>query len=160
MRLSSIDLAWIAAAVHAAACAATPPLERNKAVARQVFEDELSQGKWDVAERIHAPGFVAHAGKRTESRAEDLESAKGWRSAMPDVNVTVEQMVAEGDLVAVRWIGRGTNTGTGNGLQATGKKLEIEGMTIFRIEDGKIVEEWNSIDELGLYRQLGAIPGS
>lgn len=159
MRFSSIDPGLVAAVVLAASgCAASPPLERNKAVARQVFEDVLSQGKWDVSERIHAPAFVARAGKRTESRAEDLESAKGWRSAIPDLKVTVEQMVAEGNLVAVRWTGRGTNTGTGNGLEATGKRLEIEGMTIFRIEGGQIAEEWNTIDELGLLRQLGAIP--
>jgi predicted ester cyclase len=77
---------------------------------------------------------------------------------MPDLVVTVEQILGEGDLVAVRWTARGTNTGTGNGLQATGKRLEVGGTTIFRVVDGRIVEEWNSIDELGLMRQLGAIP--
>ena len=140
-------------------CAHRRPVEDNKTIARMVFEDVLSQGKWDVSEQIHAPEFVAHAGKRTESRAEDLESAKGWRSAIPDVVVKIEQLLAEDDLVAVRWTARGTNTGTGNGLPATGKRLEIEGTTIFRIGKGKIVEEWNSIDELGLMRQLGIVPG-
>ena len=144
---------------NASGCAHGGSLERNKATARMVFEDVLTRGRWDVSERIHAPDFVARAGKRTEGRAEELESAKGWRSAMPDLVMRIEQMVAEGDLVAVRWTGAGTNTGTGNGLPATGKRLEIEGTTIFRIVDGRIVEEWNSIDEMGLLRQLGELPG-
>ncbi len=142
----------------ASGCAHRSTLERNKATVRKVFEDVLTQGRWSVSEEIHAPGFVARAGNRSETRAEDLESAKGWRSAMPDLVVTVEQILGEGDLVAVRWTARGTNTGTGNGLQATGKRLEVGGTTIFRVVDGRIVEEWNSIDELGLMRQLGAIP--
>jgi steroid delta-isomerase-like uncharacterized protein len=156
-------LFWIQAMLVAAffsstsGCGHRGSLERNKAIARMVFEDVLNHGKWDVYERIHAPDFVAHAGKRTEGCAEDLESAKGWRNAMPDLVVTIDHMVAEGDPVAVQWTGRGTNTGTGNGLPATGKRLEVQGITIFRIVDGKIVEEWNSIDELGLMRQLGML---
>lgn len=142
----------------ASGCASSRTLDRNKGVARMVFEDVLTQGKWEVFDRIHAPEFVAHAGGRSEGRAEDLESARGWRAAMPDLTVTVEQVIAEGDLVAVRWTGRGTNTGTGNGLQATGRRLEIPGITLFRIVRGRIVEEWNMIDELGLLRQLGAEP--
>ncbi len=152
---------WIGAGLTVAllaGCAPTTTLERNKAVARKVFEDVMSQGRWDVSEQIHAPGFVARAGKRVETRAQDLESARGWRSAIPDLAVTIEQILGEADLVAVRWTARGTNTGTGNGLAATGKRLEIEGTTIFKIVDGRIVEEWNAIDELGLMRQLGAIP--
>ncbi len=159
MKVTGIRAALAAALLAAASgCARSGSPERNKAVARKVFEDVMSQGRWDVSEQIHAPGFVARAGKRVETRAEDLESARAWRSAMPDLAVTIEQILGEGDLVAVRWIARGTNTGTGNGLAATGKRLEVEGTTIFRIVDGRIVEEWNAIDELGLMRQLGAIP--
>lgn len=163
-RRKRMRLFWIETVLAMAVLIGTPgcahrgSLEDNKAIARMVFEDVLSQGKWDVSERIHAPDFVARAGKRTEGRAEELESAKGWRSAMPDLVMRIQQMVAEGDLVAVRWTGHGTNTGTGNGLPATGKRLEIEGITIFRIVEGRIVEEWNSIDELGLMQQLGVVP--
>ena len=99
-------LFWIQAMLVAAVFNSTlgwahrDSLERNKTIARMVFEDVLNHGKWDVYERIHAPDFVAHVGKRTEGRAEDLESAKGWRNAMPDLVVTIDHMVAEGDLVA------------------------------------------------------------
>ena len=71
---------------------------------------------------------------------------------------TVDHILADGDLVAVHWTARGTNTGTGNGLPATGKRLKVEGMTVFRMANGRILEEWNTIDELGLMRQLGMFP--
>ncbi len=132
--------------------------ERNKAVARRLFEEELSQGNWDVALEIHTPDFVAHAGTRTASLAEDIESAKDWRRAFPDLVVTVDQMVAEGDRVAVLWTGRGTNSGTGHGFPATGKSGQAGGITIFRFVDGRIAEEWGVIDQLGMLRQLGLLP--
>jgi steroid delta-isomerase-like uncharacterized protein len=67
-------------------------------------------------------------------------------------------LIAEGDLVAIYWIARGTNTGTGNGLPATGKKAELAGITIWRIVDGKIKEEWSAFDELSMMQQLGLLP--
>jgi steroid delta-isomerase-like uncharacterized protein len=130
-------------------------LEKNKAVARRLFEEALCQGKWDVFQEIHTQDFVAHAGKRTASLAEDLDAAKGWQQAFPDGQCRVDQIVAEGDLVTVRWTGRGTNTGAGNGLPATGKPAEIYGITIFRVKDGKLAEEWGLIDTWGLMKQLG-----
>jgi len=132
--------------------------ERNKAQVRKVFEEGLTQGRWDVFEEVHRKDFIAHAGKRNATLAEDLNSAKGWRQAFPDLVMTVDQMVAEGDLVAVRFSGRGTNTGSGNGLPATGNYAEGSGITIFRMMDGEIAEEWNVADELGLLRQLGLLP--
>jgi steroid delta-isomerase-like uncharacterized protein len=132
--------------------------ESNKSVVRKVFEEGLTQGKWDIFEQIHASNFVAHGGSRDADRAEDLRSAKEWRQAFPDLVVTVNQMVAEGDRVAVYYTGRGTNTGTGQGLPATGKKAEGSGMTIFRLANGQIVEEWSVINELSMLRQLGLLP--
>jgi steroid delta-isomerase-like uncharacterized protein len=70
----------------------------------------------------------------------------------------MDQVVAEGDLVAVRWTAGGTNTGVGHGLPATGKKAEISGITIFRVKDGKLAEEWGLIDTWGLLKQLGLAP--
>lgn len=117
-------------------------LDRNKAVARSLFELVLSKGDWDGYRRIHTAEFRAHAtGSPSGSLEEDLASAKEWRSAFPDLAVRVERVVAEGDLVAVHWIARGTNTGAGNGLPATGKSIEAGGITIFRMADGRIAEE-------------------
>jgi steroid delta-isomerase-like uncharacterized protein len=66
-------------------------------------------------------------------------------------------LIADGDLVAVYWIARGTNTGAGNGLPATGKKVEQSGITIWRIVDGKIKEEWSAFDQLSMMQQLGLL---
>jgi steroid delta-isomerase-like uncharacterized protein len=138
--------------------AKTNPLEANKAVARKLFEVALNQDNWDVYNEIHSKDFVAHAGKRSATLAEDLQSAQGWRQAFPDGKYTIDQIIAEGDMVMVRWTGRGTNTGEGNGLPATGKPIEVTGITVLHIVGGKIVEEWNENDMLGLMRQLGLAP--
>jgi steroid delta-isomerase-like uncharacterized protein len=88
---------------------------------------------------------------------EDQAALKGWHQAFPDVVVVPEKFIAEGDLVTVYWVARGTNTGTGNGLPATGKKAELAGITIWRIVDNKIKEEWSAFDQLSMMRQLGLL---
>jgi steroid delta-isomerase-like uncharacterized protein len=133
-------------------------LEKNKAIARKVFEEILSKGKIAENENIYSPSFVAHGDNRDAGRAEDREAAKGWRQAAPDLVMTVDKIVAEGELVAVRWIGQGTNTGTGNGLPATGRRIKVSGITLFHIVDGKILEEWTSFNEVGMLKQLGLFP--
>ena len=138
--------------------AKTSQLEANKAVARRLFEVALNQDNWDVYNQLHSRDFVAHAGTRSATLAEDLQSAQGWRQAFPDGHYTIDQVIAEGDMVMVRWTGRGTNTGEGNSLPATGKRIEVTGITVFHIVGGKIVEEWNEYDMLGLLRQLGLLP--
>jgi steroid delta-isomerase-like uncharacterized protein len=65
---------------------------------------------------------------------------------------------AEGDVVTVYWIARGTNTGSGNGLPATGKRVELPGITIWRIRGGKITDEWTAFDSLAFQQQLGLLP--
>ena len=124
----------------------------NKAVARRVYEEGLSRGIFNVP---YADDFVGHGGSRTFTHEDGMKEAKGWRAAFPDLIVNVDLMVAEGDLVAVRWTARGTNTGTGNGIPATGRKVQVSGTAIFRFVAGKIAEEWTSANTLGLLRQLG-----
>ena len=124
----------------------------NKAVAKRVYEEGLSRGIFEVP---YTEDFVGHGGSRTFTHADGINEAKGWRSAFPDLNVTIDLIVAERDFVAVRWTARGTNTGAGNGIPATGKKVQVSGTAIFRFEEGKIAEEWTSADTLGLLKQLG-----
>ena len=145
-------------AVWSASAASPGDVQRNKAVARRLFEEALSEGRWDVFLEIHTGDFVAHGRTRTATLAQDLASAKEWRQAFPDGTCTVDQLVAEGDMVAANWMCHGTNTGVGQGLPATGKKIAAGGMTIFRIKDGKLAEEWGVIDTWGLLQQLGLAP--
>lgn len=130
-------------------------IELNKSLTRRVYEEGLNQGKFEVP---YAADFIGHGGAATFNHAQGMAEARGWREAFPDLNITVDQQVAEHDLVAVRWTARGTNTGTGNGLPATGRAVQINGTTLFRLADGHIAEEWTCANSLGLMRQLGLLP--
>src|SRR5215467_15051467 len=131
--------------------------EQNKALAKRAFEELLSKGKFELAEQLYAKDFVNHGIHRDISFDEDQAALRGWHQAFPDLVIVPEKLIAEGDLVTIYWIARGTNTGTGNGLPATGKKGELSGITIWRIIDDKIKEEWSAFDQLSMMRQLGLL---
>ncbi len=133
-------------------------LERNKLIARRVFAEILSQGRFEVAAELYAPDFVNHGETRDYDLAADQAAARGWREAAPDLVMTSDKVIAEGDLVVVLWTGRGTNTGTGNGFPATGKKIQARGITIWRIVDGRIREEWSAYDRLRMMQEAGLLP--
>ena len=78
-----------------------------------------------------------------------------WRAAFPDLRVTVEQVVRDGDLVAARWLARGTQEGSFQGQAPTGRTVEWRGINIFRVECGRIAEAWSEMDTLRLREQLG-----
>ena len=132
--------------------------EQNKATAKRAFEEILSHGRFDLAEQLYAKDFVNHGLHSNASLEEDQTALKGWHAAFPDVVIVPEKLIAEDDLVTIYWTARGTNTGTGNGLPATGKRAEMAGITIWRIVDGKIKEEWSAFDQLSMMRQLGLLP--
>src|SRR5689334_21962679 len=134
--------------------------EQNKTLAKRAFDELLSRGKFELAEQLYAKDFVNHGLHRDISLEEDQAALKGWHQAFPDITIVPEKLIAEGELVTIYWIARGTNTGTGNGLPATGKKVELAGITIWRIVDGKIKEEWSAFDQLSLMQQLGLLPAN
>jgi len=154
----------IVAAAAMSILAVTPALardqraDRNKSVVRRVFTEVLSQGKFEITDQIYAKHYLNH--DTTGDLALDQSQAidHGWRSAFPDLEMTVEKEIAEGDLVTVLWRGRGTNTGVGNGLNATGKKVDGRGISIFRVANGKIQEEWTEYSGLLILRQMGLFP--
>lgn len=164
MKTSNILLS--AAATFVALTGAIPPgahasdevsaesLELNKSITRRVYEEGLSQGRFEVP---YTTDFVGRGSRATFTHEDGMAEARGWRDAFPDLKVTVDRQVAERDLVAVRWTARGTNTGTGNGIPATGRAVQTSGTTLFRLADGRIAEEWTCADSLGLMRQLGML---
>lgn len=139
---------------------ASPSEQQNKALAKRAFEELLSKGRFELAEQLYAKDFVNHGIHRDITLEEDQAALKGWHQAFPDLSIVPEKLIADGDQVAVYWIARGTNTGTGNGLPATGKKAELSGITIWRIVDGKIKEEWSAFDQLSMMKQLGLLPAN
>lgn len=135
----------VAALVVLASPALADP-HSNVAVARRVFEDIYNKRDFAAAVSIYAPGFVNHGRTRDVGLAEDQAAAKGWCEAVPDLHVSILKEVASDDLVTLMWLAEGTNTGSGNGLDSTGKHLTVRGITIWRVVDGKLAEEWSEFE--------------
>jgi steroid delta-isomerase-like uncharacterized protein len=133
-------------------------IENNKAIARQLTET-LDEGNVNKLRELLSPDFVSHfAGMpKPLNREQYIQVNTMAKAAFSDLKRTVEDMIAEGDKVAVRITARGTHTGAFQGIAATGKQTEITGIAIRRIAEGKIVEEWVINDQLGLMQQLGVI---
>ena len=157
MRKGLISILFLALTLPGFARSASEQ-ERNKNVARNFFEEVLGQGKLDKYAESHAKDFVAHGASRDFTLDEDMAFARDERQALPDMSIAVNQMVAEGDRVAVYWTASGTDTQAGMGFPATGKKIKVSGMTLFRFQDGKIREEWGVWDKLSAMRQAGLLP--
>lgn len=134
--------------------------EDNKAVSRRSLEI-FAEGNLDALGEVVASDMVDHDPYNPHAN-EGLEGAKKtiamYREAFPDVSFEIEDQVAEGDKVVTRWAGTGTHEGTLMGVEPTGKRSTTTGITIDRIEGGKIVESWSSWDTLGMMQNIGAIP--
>ena len=134
--------------------------EQNKTLARRWFEDLFSRGDLDAADEILSAEFVDHLTHEDERGLEELKQyVTMYRTAFPDIQDTVEVIVAEGDKVVIRWTSRGTNEGEFMGVAPTGRHVTFTGMRLFRIAENKIVESWVNIDERGLQEQLGTVAG-
>jgi steroid delta-isomerase-like uncharacterized protein len=128
--------------------------DKNKAIARRVLEEILSQGKFQVADEIYAKDFVNHGLHRNVDLQVDQAAARWEKKHLPDLKITVDLMVAEGDLVTVMWTLHGANSVPIGSLPATGVRIEERGITVWRIVDGKIRDEWTSFDQLNIVRQI------
>jgi predicted ester cyclase len=128
--------------------------EKNKAVAMRVFEEIFNQKKPEVASEIYSPEFINHSAHGDVSLQVDQAAARSEIKAFPDVHMTVELAVAQRDFVTVVWRFHGTHTAFGYGLPPTGARIEIRGITVWRIVDGKIRDEWTSFNELTGYMQV------
>jgi steroid delta-isomerase-like uncharacterized protein len=135
-------------------------VEDNKAIIHAYVETVWNQQQLDRAEDLVAPDFLDHA--PLPGQAPGLEGAKRkwamYLNAVPDLRVTIEDLVAEGDRVAVRRSYEGTHQGELLGIPATGRQLRVGGISIFRLAEGKVTEHWEQLDRLALMQQLGVIP--
>jgi steroid delta-isomerase-like uncharacterized protein len=131
-------------------------VEDNKTLARRSWEvtDNL-----DLLDEVYAADFVWHEPDQDIQGSEEARQfINMYKSAFPDLRVTVEDVLAEGDQAVTRWTIRGTHRGDLMGTAPTERKIEFKGISIHRIEGGKIVEEWNGYDTLGVMQQIGAVP--
>ncbi len=134
--------------------------EENKALVRR-FVQVWGKGSLDTIDELAAPNFSVYYPLLRET-VHGPEAFKqvimGVHAGLPDVEAVSEDVIAEGDQVAVRWTMHGTHTGELLGIPPTGKQVTLTGITIYRLSDGKIVEERGEEDALGFMQQLGVIP--
>ena len=135
--------------------------EQNKAIVRRLFEELWNKGNLSVADQLFSPNYAHHDpstpdfGRGPES---ERKRATLYRTAFPDLQLTIEDIIAEGETVMARWSCRGTHKGDLSGIAPTGKQFTISGVSIARFANGKMAEGWVSWDALGLMQQLGVVP--
>jgi predicted ester cyclase len=126
-------------------------VQENKALVRREQEELWNHaGNLDAAQELFVPDHVEAV----------KQEAADFREGFPDVVSTVEDLIAEGDKVVARWRSRATHRGEYMGIAPTGNRVEFTGISVYRIEAGKIAESWNVEDKLSLMRQIGAVPES
>ena len=133
--------------------------EQNRIVVRRSFDEVYNQGNLDAVDELVSSDFVAHAGSADiHGPAAMRQFVAALRAGFPDLHITVDDQIEEGDKVVSRWTARGTQTGTFQGIPPTGRQGTMSGIDIDRVVDGKVIECWTSADYLGLMQQLGAVP--
>jgi steroid delta-isomerase-like uncharacterized protein len=133
--------------------------EQNKALLRRGFEEGINKGNMSVFEELIAPNYMNYNFPAPTPGPEGFKLVIAmFRGAFPDLHVTIEDMCAEGNKVATRGYFTGTQKGEFQGIPPTGKQVKVTYMDIWRIENGKFVENWVQMDMVGLMQQLGVIP--
>jgi steroid delta-isomerase-like uncharacterized protein len=134
----------------------------NKQLVEAFIRELFTNGDLDAIDRYLDPGFISHDPPfpgAPDGREGMRQAAAMYHGALPDWHSKVEQLIAEADIVVERFTASGTHRGNLMGVPPTGKVLILKGMQIFRIENGKIIERWGRLDEVGLMRQLGLALG-
>jgi len=133
--------------------------DENKALVRRFFDLGPSRGDIRAADGLLADDFTLHVPLPCSPGVQGMNDViSACRAAFEHLDVTVEDMVAEGDRVAARFTARGIHKGAFMGLPATGKSITMTGIEIFRIKNDKIAELWGEANLLGLMQQLGILP--
>jgi len=134
----------------------------NKALVHRWFEEVWNQGREATIDELFAPDGVTRGLGESDAEVRGPEQFKifffNLRNSFPDMHITIEDAIAEGDKVVVRTTIAGTHLGDGIGVPVTGRRIRIAGIFIIRVANGKLIEAWNSWDQLGMLRQIGAVP--
>ena len=130
----------------------------NKAAVRRYLDEAWNKGNLGIIDELMAPGYVRYTPAGQLDREGQKQRIAGFRQALPDLHAEVDRILAEDDQVAFRIMMRGAHQGPLLGVAPTGKAVKITATDIVRMENGRVVEHWGNMDELGLLRQLGALP--
>lgn len=134
--------------------------ERNKEIVERFVREVVNGGNYEVADELFADEYVRHDPTLPEEKRGPegfRETVEMWRTGFPDVEMTLDELIAEGDIVAFRATETGTHEGEFMGIEPTGERYEVTGNVMHRLENGKLVETWACFDMLGLFTQLGAV---
>jgi steroid delta-isomerase-like uncharacterized protein len=138
--------------------------DENKALARRWFEEVWNKGRSEAIDELLDANVIAHGlgndGKELRGPAGFKAFHEKFIGAFPDIRIEVEELVAERDLVAIRFSGAASHQGDHLGVAATHKPVTFTGMSFIRCKNGKIVEGWNNFDVMGLMQQIGAVPST
>lgn len=136
-----------------------PDANQNKDLVRRAVEEIWNKGNYDNLRQFVSEDFVVHLSP--DEKIHGVDGIKQFfsdlRNAFPDIRFVIEDQVAEGDRVVTHWTATGTHRGTFKGIPPSGKRLSFTAIDIDRIAEGKVVECWSKMDELGLLKQLGVI---
>ena len=142
-------------------------MEPTTRIVERFVEELWNDRRLDVADEIFSEGCVTHqlcsgvtAEPAPRGPKEMKEHVSGWLMCLPDLHFKIEQMIADGDRVVSQLVMEGTHQGTWMGISPTGKKLQIRMITIHRIANSKIAEDWVLVESLGFLQQLGVLPGT
>jgi steroid delta-isomerase-like uncharacterized protein len=132
--------------------------EKNKRTVRRIYEEYINQTRRELLPELVAENYVAPDGRRgTAVFASTIDALRG---GIPDINFEVEDVIAEGDRVAIRWTWSGKHTGVLNGLPASNRQVKNEGIAIYELKDGKASRVWLQTDRLGFLQQIGVVDPS
>ena len=136
--------------------------ETNKALVRRWFREVWNEGREATIDELFAEGGVAYGLGDGEAEVRGPAQLKPFvrnlRGGLPDLQISIQDIMAEEDKVMVRVLLEGTHSGSGLGVPPSGRKIRVAGIVVIRISKGQFVEGWNSWDQLGLLRQIGALP--
>lgn len=127
--------------------------EHNKQLVRRLYEDCFNTGNLDLLPELLAADFLGSRGER--GPAEFAQTVKGLRAGFPDVYFEIEDLIAEDDRVAARWLFRATHLGSFAGVAATGRRVTQTANVIYEVREGKLSRAWLQADRLGLLQQIG-----
>ncbi len=136
-------------------------LEENKAIVRRHYEEFWAKGDLGVADEIYSTECVGQYANYPLQRGypeSEKQTVIRDNTVIPDTRIEIVDQIAEGDKVVTRWRATGTHTGPMEGVQPTGNRIDLTGVHIHRLKDGKIVEVWAVDDLFGLMQQMGVIP--
>jgi len=134
--------------------------EQNESLVRRTIEEIVNQGNFDLVNQLISPEYASFEPTVGPMRGREgyVALVTSYRNAFPDMKMTIEEQIAEGDSVVTRWRAEGTHRGELMGIAPTGKRVSVQGIVISRIKNGQLVDDYESFDVYGMLRQLGVAP--